>query len=124
MRAVSTVPEAVECDARYAVAGPGRLHLNVCVCGRIGNFAKRMSGSVGCTRETSSKLEAGSSKNEDHVGRSRNEDRVCRSQIVEQEAHSQQRWQPLEDWPWNRVVGREGTERELGEAMMVGKEYL
>jgi hypothetical protein len=53
----------------------------------------------------------GSSKNEDRVGRSRNEDRVGRRQSVEQEAHSQQRWQPLEDGRWGRVVGREGAER-------------
>ena len=25
--------------------------------------------------------------------------------------HSQQRWQPLEDGRWGRVVGREGGER-------------
>jgi hypothetical protein len=33
----------------------------------------------------------------------------------------QQRWQPLEDGRWGRVVGREGAERYLGEAMMVVK---
>ena len=49
---------------------------------------------------------AGYDKNEDHVGRSRNEDRVGRRQSVEQAAHSQQRWQPLEDGGWGRVVGR------------------
>jgi hypothetical protein len=44
MRAVFTVPVAVGCDARYTGAGPGRLHLNACVCGRIENIAGRMSG--------------------------------------------------------------------------------
>jgi hypothetical protein len=34
----------VVCDARYTGAGPGRLHLNVCVCGRIEIIAGRMSG--------------------------------------------------------------------------------
>jgi hypothetical protein len=33
----------------------------------------------------------------------------------------EQRWQPLEDGRWGRVVGREGAERQLGEAMMVVK---
>ena len=54
---------------------------------------------------------AGYGKNEDRVGRSRNEDRVGRRQSVEQAAHSQQRWQPLEDGGWGRVVGRESGER-------------
>ena len=54
---------------------------------------------------------AGQGKNEDRIGRSRNEDRVGRRQIVEQAAHSQQRWQPLEDGSWDRVVGREGGDR-------------
>jgi hypothetical protein len=45
MRAVFTVPEAtVGCDARYTGAGPGRLHLNACVCGRIEIIAGHMSG--------------------------------------------------------------------------------
>ena len=57
MRAVFTVPVGtVGCDARYTDAGPGCMYLNVCVCGRIGNFAGRMSGSVGCAGETSAKL--------------------------------------------------------------------
>ncbi len=55
--------------------------------------------------------EAGASKNEDRVGRSRNEDRVGRRQSVEQAAHSHQRWQPLGDGRWGRVVGREGADR-------------
>ena len=54
---------------------------------------------------------AGYGKNEDRVGRSRNEDRVGRRQSVEQAAHSQQRWQPLEDGRWGRVVGRVGAGR-------------
>jgi len=54
---------------------------------------------------------AGYGKNEDRVGRSRNEDRVGRRQSVEQAAHSQQRWQPLEDGRWGRVVGRAGAGR-------------
>ena len=54
---------------------------------------------------------AGYGKNEDRVGRSRNEDRVGRRQSVEQAAHSQQRWQPLEDGRWSRVVGRVGAGR-------------
>jgi hypothetical protein len=45
---------------------------------------------------------------------SKNEDRVGRSQSVEQAAHSQQRWQPLGDGRWGRVVGREDTERSVG----------
>ena len=50
-------------------------------------------------------------REEDRVGRSRNEDRVGRRQSVEQAAHSQQRWQPLEDGRWGRVVGRVGAGR-------------
>ena len=57
MRAVFTVPVVtVGCDAKYTDAGPGRLHLNVCVCGRIESFAGRMSEFVGCAGETSTKL--------------------------------------------------------------------
>ena len=60
MRAVFTVPVGtVGCDARYTDAGPGCLHLNVCVCGRIGNFAGRMSEFVGCAGKTSTKLPRG-----------------------------------------------------------------
>ena len=59
-----------------------------------------------------------SSKNEDHVCRSRNEDRIGRRQSVEQAAHSQQLWQPLGDGCWGHVVGREGAERVLDEAMI------
>jgi hypothetical protein len=44
MRSVFTVPVTVGCDARYTGAGPGRLHLNACVCGRIESIAGRMSG--------------------------------------------------------------------------------
>ena len=51
MRAVFTVPEAVEWDARYADAGPGRLHLNVCGCGRIESIAGRKPGTVECARD-------------------------------------------------------------------------
>jgi hypothetical protein len=47
MRAVFTVPVTVVCDARYRDAGPGRLHLNACVCGRIESVAGRMSGDRG-----------------------------------------------------------------------------
>jgi hypothetical protein len=47
MRAVFTVPVTVGCDARYTGAGPGRLHLNACVCGRIESMAGRMSGDSG-----------------------------------------------------------------------------
>ena len=47
MRAVFTVPVTVVCDARYRDAGPGRLHLNACVCGRIESIARRMSGDRG-----------------------------------------------------------------------------
>ena len=35
--------------------------------------------------------------------------------------HTQQRWQPLEDGRWGRVVGREG-ERKLVEVIMTVKE--
>jgi hypothetical protein len=44
MRSVFTGPVTVGCDARYTDAGPGRLHLNACVCGRIESIAGRMSG--------------------------------------------------------------------------------
>jgi hypothetical protein len=44
MRPVFTVPVTVGCAARYTGAGPGRLHLNACVCGRIESIAGRMSG--------------------------------------------------------------------------------
>jgi hypothetical protein len=47
MRSVFTVPVAVVCDARYTVAGPGRLYLNACVCGRIESMAGRMAGDRG-----------------------------------------------------------------------------
>jgi hypothetical protein len=43
MRDVFTVPVTVGCDARDTVAGPGRLHLNACVCGRLESIAGRMS---------------------------------------------------------------------------------
>ena len=56
MRAVFTVPEAVECDARYADVGPGRLHLNACGCERIENIAGRIPETVGCARDTVAKL--------------------------------------------------------------------
>ena len=46
-----TVPEAVEWDARYADAGPGRLHLNVCGGGRIESIAGRKPGTVECARD-------------------------------------------------------------------------
>jgi hypothetical protein len=47
MRSVFTGPVTVGCDARYTDAGPGRLHLNACVCGRIESIAGRMSGDRG-----------------------------------------------------------------------------
>jgi hypothetical protein len=47
MRTVFTVPVTVDCHARYTDAGPGRLHLNACVCGRIESIAGRMSGDRG-----------------------------------------------------------------------------
>jgi hypothetical protein len=47
MRAGFTVPVAVGCDARYTGAGPGRLHLNACVCRRIESMTGRMSGDRG-----------------------------------------------------------------------------
>ena len=47
MRVVFTVPVTVVCDARYTGAGPGHLHLNACVCGRIENMAGGMSGDRG-----------------------------------------------------------------------------
>jgi hypothetical protein len=84
MRAVFTEPVTVASDARYAGAGPRRLHLNACGCGRIENIAGRKPATVECARERVLNCsEAGSSKNEDHVGRSRNEDRVGRRQRVE-----------------------------------------
>ncbi len=63
MRTVFTVPEAIKgavgCDARYVGAGPGHLHLNVCVCGRTESIAGRMSGAVVCAGEKSAKLPRG-----------------------------------------------------------------
>jgi hypothetical protein len=56
MRAVFTVLETVGCDARYTVAGPGRLHLNACGCERIENIAGRIPETVGCARDTVAKL--------------------------------------------------------------------
>jgi hypothetical protein len=47
MRSVFTSPVTVDCDARYTDAGPGRLYLNACVCGRIESIAGRMSGDHG-----------------------------------------------------------------------------
>jgi hypothetical protein len=44
MRAVFTVPVTIGCDARYTVPGPGRLHLNACICGEIERIVVRMSG--------------------------------------------------------------------------------
>jgi hypothetical protein len=76
---------------------------------REGKSAKLPRGGVG--KSSLIRRGAGSGKNEDRVGRSRNEDRVGRRQSVEQAAHSQQRWQPLGDGRWGRVVGREGAER-------------
>jgi hypothetical protein len=35
MRTVFTGQVTVGCDARYTDAGPGLIHLNACVCGRI-----------------------------------------------------------------------------------------
>jgi hypothetical protein len=59
MRSVFTGPVTVVCDARYTDAGPGRLHLNACVCGRIESIAGRMSGDRGIRWETSAKLPRG-----------------------------------------------------------------
>jgi hypothetical protein len=47
MRPVFTVPVTVGCDARYIDAGPGRLHLNAYICGRLESVAGRMSGDRG-----------------------------------------------------------------------------
>jgi hypothetical protein len=45
MRAVFTVPVVtVGCEARYTDAGPGCLHLDVCVCGRRESIAGRKPG--------------------------------------------------------------------------------
>ena len=51
MRAVFTEPVTVASDARYADAGPRRLHLNACGCGRIENIAGRKPATVECARE-------------------------------------------------------------------------
>ena len=60
MRAVFTGSVTVGCDARYADASPGRIHLNACVCGRIESITGRMARvTVGCARETSVKLPRG-----------------------------------------------------------------
>ena len=73
---------------------------------RKGQSAKLPRGGV--RKSSRIRRGAGSGKN---VGRSRNEDRVGHRQSLEQAAHSQQRWQPLGDGRWGRVVGREGAER-------------
>ena len=71
--------EAVECDARYAGAGPGRLHLNVCGCGRIESIAGRKPGTVECARDRALNYrEAGS-------------ERACGARAN----HNQQRHEPL-----------------------------
>ena len=64
MRAVFTVPVVtVGCDARYTDAGPGRLHLNVCGCGRIESITGRKPGTVECARDRSLNYrEAGSER--------------------------------------------------------------
>jgi hypothetical protein len=41
----------VASDARYTGAGPRRLHLNACGCGRIENIAGRKPATVECARE-------------------------------------------------------------------------
>jgi hypothetical protein len=56
MRDVFTVPETVGCDARYTVAGAGRLHLNACECERIESVDGRIPETVGCVRDTVVKL--------------------------------------------------------------------
>ncbi len=91
MRAVFTDPVTVASDAIYAGAGPRRLHLNACGCGRIESIAGRKPATVECARDRALNCrEAGSNgKNEDRVGRSRNEGRVGRRQSVEQAAHNQ-----------------------------------
>jgi hypothetical protein len=43
----SDLPVTVVCDARFTDAGPGRIHLNGCVCGRIENIAGLVSGDRG-----------------------------------------------------------------------------
>ena len=47
MRAVLTSRGAVGCDARYADAGPGHVHLNAGVCERIESIAWRKPGILG-----------------------------------------------------------------------------
>ena len=51
-------PVTVDCDARYTGAGPGRLHLNACVCGRI-EHRRACPVTIVCARETSAKLPRG-----------------------------------------------------------------
>ena len=64
MRAVFTVPGVtVGCDAKDTDAGPGRLHLNVCGCGRIESIAGRKPGTVEYARDRSLNYrEAGSER--------------------------------------------------------------
>jgi len=125
--------------ARYIGACPERPYLRACGCavrGRCCSSSGTGTSVRGFEKQTITKLarigvgksadRVGRSRNEDRaavgralnrrlnedrVGRSRNEDHVGRRQSVEQAAHSQQRWQPLEDGRWGRVVGRVGAGR-------------
>ena len=68
MRAVFTEPVTVASDARYAGAGPRRLHLNACGCGRIENIAGRKPATVECARERALNCrEAGSERSVESV---------------------------------------------------------
>ena len=102
-----TVPEAVECDARYAGAGPGRLHLNVCGCGRIESIAGRKPGTVECARDRAlSYREAGS-------------ERACGARAN----HNQQGREPLGQLGMPRGDGRCACGRTLsrsGKALLKG----
>jgi hypothetical protein len=91
MRAVFTEQVTVASDARYAGAGPRRLHLNACGCGRIENIAGRKPATVECARERALNCREAGSESAFPRATSKNEDRVGRSQSVEQAAHSQQR---------------------------------
>ena len=107
MRAVFTVPDAVECDARYAVAGPGCLHLNVCGCERIESIAGRKPGTVECARDRALNYrEAGS-------------ERACGARAN----HNQQGREPLGQLGMPRGDGRCACRRTLlrsGKALLKG----
>ena len=107
MRAVFTVPGVtVGCDARSTDAGPGRLHLNVCVCGRIESIAGRKPGlSPGASRPGTVECARDRALNYREAG----SERACGARAN----HDQQGRKPLRHLGVSRGDGRQAFARTL-----------